>query len=139
MSVTRSSSKMPGIVGTCFAPAARPATRRARCPSPVLAVRLVLRGAIKAEDTMSILSKLFGGGKRPPEPEIYKDFRIFPEPRSGSGGYRLAARIEKDIGGETKVHHMVRADQIQSADEAEQFSRRKAQQLIDEQGDKLFE
>lgn len=88
---------------------------------------------------MSILSKLFGGaGKPAPEPEIYKDFRIFPEPQSGGGGYRLAARIEKEIDGETKVHHMIRADQIQSADEAKLYSLRKAQQLIDEQGDALF-
>ena len=88
---------------------------------------------------MSIFSKLFGGSDKPaPEPEMHKDFRIFPEPQSGDGGYRLAARIEKDIDGETKVHHMIRADQIQSADEARLFSLRKAQQLIDEQGDALF-
>jgi hypothetical protein len=88
---------------------------------------------------MSILSKLFGGAPKPAkEPEVYKDFRIFPEPQSGSGGYRVAARIEKDFGGEMKVHHLLRADTLQGAEEAEAFSIRKARQLIDEQGDRLF-
>jgi hypothetical protein len=89
---------------------------------------------------MSLFSKLFGGAGKPArEPEIYKEFRIFPEPQSGSGGYRLAARIEKEMAGEIKVHHLLRADQIQSLDEAEAFSIRKAKQLIDEQGDRIFE
>jgi hypothetical protein len=89
---------------------------------------------------MSLLSRLFGGGGPKPakEPEVHKDFRIYPEPQSGAGGFRLAARIEKEIGGETKVHHMIRADTIQSAEEAEAFSIRKAKQLIDEQGDRIF-
>ncbi|MBF9051469.1 hypothetical protein GTA62_17450 [Roseobacter sp. HKCCD9010] len=88
---------------------------------------------------MSLLSKLFGGGAKPQEdPEVYKDFRIFPEPQSGPGGYRLAARIEKEIDGEVKVHHLLRADTIQSAEEAEAFSIRKAKQVIDEQGDGIF-
>ncbi|MEM7722333.1 MAG: HlyU family transcriptional regulator [Pseudomonadota bacterium] len=88
---------------------------------------------------MSLFSKLFGGGSKPePDPEIYKDFRIFPEPVSGQGGYRLGARIEKEIDGELKTHHLVRADRIQSADEAAEFSIRKAKQVIDEQGDRLF-
>ena len=87
---------------------------------------------------MSLFSKLFGGGKPAKEPELYKEFRIFPDPQSGSGGYRLAARIEKEVGGETKTHQMIRADQIQDAEEAEAFSIRKAKQLIDEQGERLF-
>jgi hypothetical protein len=88
---------------------------------------------------MSLFSRLFGGsGKPETQPEVYKEFRIFPEPQSDSGGYRLAARIEKEVGGETKVHHLLRADQIQSLDEAEAFSIRKAKQVIDEQGERLF-
>ncbi|PWK60897.1 HlyU family transcriptional regulator [Roseicyclus mahoneyensis] len=88
---------------------------------------------------MSLFSKLFGGGGKPAkEPEVYKDFRIFPEPQSGGGGFRIAARIEKEVGGETKTHHLLRADTVQSAEEAETFSIRKAKQLIDEQGERLF-
>jgi hypothetical protein len=88
---------------------------------------------------MSILSRLFGGGTEPQkEPETYKDFRIFPEPQSGAGGYRIAARIEKEVGGETRTHLLLRADTVQNVEEAEAFSVRKAKQLIDEQGERLF-
>ena len=88
---------------------------------------------------MSLFSKLFGGGGKPAkEPELYKDFRIFPEPQTTSGGFRIAARIEKDIDGETKTHNLLRADTVQSTEEAEAFSIRKAKQVIDEQGDRIF-
>jgi hypothetical protein len=88
---------------------------------------------------MSILSKLFGGAPKPAkEPELYKDFRIFPEPQSDAGGFRIAGRIEKEIGGEVKIHRFLRADLIQSKDEAERFTLLKARQIIDEQGERLF-
>jgi len=89
---------------------------------------------------MSLFSKLFGGGGGKPakDPEVYNDFRIFPEPQSGAGGFRIAARIEKEVGGEVKTHHLLRADTVQSQEEAEAFSIRKAKQLIDEQGERLF-
>ncbi|MBF9030222.1 hypothetical protein HKCCE3408_07430 [Rhodobacterales bacterium HKCCE3408] len=88
---------------------------------------------------MSLLSKLFGSSpKSGPEPEFHGDFRIYPEPKSEQGSYRVGARIEKDFGEETKVHHLVRADTMASVDEAMQFSVLKAKQVIDEQGDRLF-
>lgn len=90
---------------------------------------------------MSILSKLFGGGGSAPEPqpEEHEGFLIYPEPQSGSGGYKIAGRIEKEIGGEVKSHRFLRADTIQSKEEAERFSVLKAKQIIDEQGDRLFD
>ena len=89
---------------------------------------------------MSLFSKLFGGGGSPktPEPETYEGFRIFVEPIKEGSGYRLAARIEKEVGGEVKSHRVIRADTFQSEDEARQYSRAKAKQMIDEQGDGLF-
>lgn len=89
---------------------------------------------------MSIFSKLFGGGKAKPqaEPELHNDFRIFAEPQSEQGGFRVAARIEKDIDGETKTHLMIRADKCQSMDEAVETSSLKAKMLIDQQGDSIF-
>lgn len=90
---------------------------------------------------MSILSKLFGGGggsESGPEPEVYNDFRIFPEPKSDSGGYRIAGRIEKEIGGEMKSQSFLRADICQGREEADRLSVLKAKQIIDEQGDRLF-
>ena len=91
---------------------------------------------------MSILSRLFGGGAKPEAQaevsETYKEFRIFAAPRSDRDGYRVGARIEKEIGGEVKVHHLLRADTLRSLDEAQAFSIRKARQVIDEQGDAIF-
>lgn len=88
---------------------------------------------------MSILSKLFGGGSKPEaEPETYSEFRIFAEPQSDGGGYRVAGRIEKEIDGEIKTNRFLRADTCQSREEAERISILKAKQIIDEQGDKLF-
>ena len=91
---------------------------------------------------MSILSRLFGGGAKPEAraevAETYKDCRITAAPEAAEGGYRVGARIEKEIGGEMKVHHLMRADTLGSLDEAEAFSIRKAKQVIDEQGDALF-
>ena len=58
---------------------------------------------------MSLFKKLFGGGsgagaaKSDPEPEDYNGFLIYPQPDKQSGGYRIGARIEKEIGGE-EVH-----------------------------------
>ena len=37
-----------------------------------------------------------------------------------------------------KVHRFLRADMIQSRDEAERFTLLKAKQIIDEQGERLF-
>ena len=89
---------------------------------------------------MSILSKLFGGGSksREPEPELYNDYRIYPAPEKESAGYRIGARIEKEIGGEVKVHHMIRSDTYGSEDIALEASVTKARQVIDQLGDTIF-
>lgn len=89
---------------------------------------------------MSLLSKLFGGGNAKPSTpaEEHNGFRIFPNPTSESGGFRVAARIEKDVNGETKTHAMIRADVCQSMEEATATSLRKAKQVIDEQGEAIF-
>lgn len=88
---------------------------------------------------MSLLKKLFGGGE-PPEPtgESYKDFRIIPTLKKESDGYRIAARIEKDVDGGTKIHNLIRADTIASHEDAMVATIAKAKQVIDEQGDGLF-
>jgi len=89
---------------------------------------------------MSLFSRLFGGGSKPEaEPEIYNGYRIIAQPHSAEGGFRLGARIEKDVDGETKVHELLRADLIQSREEAERFSILKAKQVIDEQGERIFD
>ncbi len=91
---------------------------------------------------MSLLKRLFGGGggadDAPAATETHSGFRIVPEPMKDSGGWRLAARVEKDFGEETKVHRLIRADTFQDRDAAVSASIVKAKQVIDEQGDQLF-
>lgn len=91
---------------------------------------------------MSLFSKLFGGGSKPPEtppePEIHNGFAIYPEPEKEAGGYRIGARIEKEIDGELKTHLMVRADVLGSEEEVKAESLRKAKIFIDQMGDRIF-
>lgn len=90
---------------------------------------------------MSLLSKLFGGGsKEPPRPTAieYEGFRIYPEPQSEDGGFRLAARIELGEGESLKTHNLIRADVIRDRDQAIEAAVAKAKQMIDQMGDRLF-
>ena len=92
---------------------------------------------------MSFWKNLFGGGgeakEAAPAPgEDYKGFTIRATPMSVGSEYQLAGRIEKEIDGEMKVHEFVRADRLNSRDEAVSFALAKARQIIDEQGNGLF-
>lgn len=90
---------------------------------------------------MSIFSKLFGGGE-PSEPagpnEIYKGFRIFAEPAKEGSRFRVGARIEMDDGDDTRTHHLIRADVLETRELAVEVSVSKARQVIDEQGARIF-
>ena len=89
---------------------------------------------------MPLFSKLFGSSTpKDAAPETHEGFRITPEPMKEAGGYRLAARIEKEIGGETRSHRMIRADVYSAEDEARAASVSKAKQMIDQMGDGLFD
>lgn len=84
---------------------------------------------------MSILKRLFGGApSEPPKPESYQGFDITPNPVREGQGYRIGALIEKD----GKSHQLIRADTLESPEEASKMSIRKAKQMIDEQGERLF-
>ncbi len=90
---------------------------------------------------MSLLSRLFGGGSAPKpdaEPETYEGYRIFPDPLKEPGGFRVRARIEKEIDGEVKSHQLIRADVCTSEDQAREISIAKAQSMIDQMGESLF-
>lgn len=91
---------------------------------------------------MSLFSRLFGGGgSKEPSAETleYNGFHITPEPIAEDGQYRLAARIVGEVGGETKEHRLIRADVMRDRDEAVEAAVRKAKQLIDQQGERLFD
>ena len=92
---------------------------------------------------MSLFSKLFGGSSSAPtkkdiKPVLYEGFQIFPEPIKEGGGYRIAARIEMDVDGETKTHQLIRADTMQSETEAQDVSLSKAKLVIDQMGVGIF-
>ncbi|MEL7166564.1 MAG: HlyU family transcriptional regulator [Pseudomonadota bacterium] len=90
---------------------------------------------------MSILKKLFGGGgsASEPDPVQYNDFRITPTPIREGNDFRVSARVEKEVDGETKVHTLIRADTVSGLDTAQEVSIDKAKQVIDALGDRLFE
>jgi hypothetical protein len=96
----------------------------------------------------SFLSNLFsmfsGGGKAAAapvpdaEPQLYGDCRIFAVPMREGNQFRLAGRIEKDVDGEVLTRTFVRADVFTTMDDAVEYTNRKAQQIIDQNGPSLF-
>jgi hypothetical protein len=96
----------------------------------------------------SIISKLvsiFSGGAKAgtapaptAEPHLYGDCRIFAEPLREGNQFRLGGRIEKDVGGEVLTRTFVRADVFTSHEDATEYAIRKAQQIIDQNGEALF-
>lgn len=97
---------------------------------------------------MSLFKKLFGGGggeageasaSAAAEQEIeHKGFRIRATPFKSEGQFQTAGTISKEIDGEMKEHKFIRADRFASLDDAASLSLRKGQQLVDEQGDRIF-
>jgi hypothetical protein len=92
---------------------------------------------------MSFWKKLFGGGSTASEevandPVEHKGYLIRATPFSEGGQFQTCGVISKEIGGETKEHRFIRADRFSSKDDAIDVSIRKARQIIDEQGDRIF-
>ena len=69
----------------------------------------------------------------------YKGFRIRPTPFSARGGFQTSGVIEKDFPEGTKEHPFIRAETHPSGEEAAAFAVAKGRQIIDEQGDRVFE
>ena len=93
---------------------------------------------------MSLLSALFGKlapapAEKVPEPVEYKGFIIRPAPFKTEGQFQTAGTIEREIGGVRKEHRFIRADAYAAYDDAVTFTINKARQIIDLQGDKIFE
>ncbi|WP_421906508.1 HlyU family transcriptional regulator [Mameliella sp.] len=93
---------------------------------------------------MSLLKRLFGGkgggAEAPPAKTVeYEGFRITPQPAAEGGQYRIGALIEGEVKGELRTHQLIRADMIRDLDEAEDASIRKAKQMIDQMGIRLFD
>lgn len=92
---------------------------------------------------MSFWKRLFGGGGAAEEgpagePVEHNGFTIRATPFSEGGQYQTCGVISKEIAGEMKEHRFIRADRFASKDDAVEVTLRKARQIIDEQGDRLF-
>ena len=95
---------------------------------------------------MSFLKNLFGLGEtRGDEPPAsgkaieHKGFTIRATPFKEAGQFQTSGIVEKTIDGTTRQHKFIRADRFASQDDAADFSLSKGRQLVDEQGDRLFD
>ena len=96
---------------------------------------------------MSFLKRIFGGrtdeaGGKPKtvgEAVEHNGFTIRATPFSEAGQFQTCGIVTREIGGEMKEHTFIRADRFTNQDEAAAHSIRKGIQLVDEQGDRLFQ
>ena len=93
-----------------------------------------------------VFSKLFGGatsgGNETAEAADavdYNGFTIVAAPLKEGGQYKTAGSISREIAGELKTTRFIRADNHADRDSAISHTERKAQQIIDEQGEAMFE
>jgi len=94
---------------------------------------------------MSFLKRLFGGGAtaepadaKPAKQIEHKGFTISATPYKSEGQYQTCGVVSKEIGGVVKEHRFVRADRFSGLDDAVEISLKKGQQLVDEQGERIF-
>jgi hypothetical protein len=95
---------------------------------------------------MSFWSALFGrraetgnSAGKAADPVDYKGYIIRAAPYKNNGHYQTAGTIEREIDGVHKAHRFIRADAYIAYDDAVTFTINKARQIIDLQGDKLFD
>ena len=86
---------------------------------------------------------LFGGGAGGAAKEAdateYNGYTIRPAPRREAQGWLTVGIIAKQFPEGMKEHHFIRADTSSSWDDAVDLTVRKAKQIVDEQGDRMFQ
>ena len=96
---------------------------------------------------MSFFSSLFGRGAAAGSDTAakaaaaieYKGYVICAAPYKNNGQYQTAGTIAREIDGVRKEHRFIRADAYASYDDAVTFTENKARQIVDLQGDKIFD
>ena len=93
---------------------------------------------------MSFFSALFGrrggaGAAKMSDPVEYKGYVIRAAPYFDNGHYQTAGVIAREIEGVRKEHRFIRADAHASYDDAVTFTLNKARQIIDLQGERMFD
>ena len=95
--------------------------------------------------TLKAIWKRLGGGRDSADAAEaraaveYKGYRIRPAPYPAKGQYQTAGIIEKEIAGVRKEHRFIRSDRFSSLDDAVSFSITKARQIVDLQGERIFD
>jgi len=99
---------------------------------------------------MSFFRKLFGGGAprddngdqagggQVGEALDYKGYSIRATPFQAEGQYQTCGIVSRTVDGEMKEHRFIRADRLASKEAAAELALRKGQQMVDEQGDRMF-
>ncbi|MCX5497271.1 HlyU family transcriptional regulator [Kaistia dalseonensis] len=97
---------------------------------------------------VSFLKKLFGGGGEAASGEDkgsaaeaveYKGHTIRPAPMKAGSQFQTAGFIEKTIDGTLKSYRFVRVDKHASREDAVTLIIIKGHQIIDEQGDRIYD
>jgi hypothetical protein len=93
---------------------------------------------------MSLWKSLFGRaapavGAQASPPESYKGFLIRAAPFKNGAHFQVAGSIEKEVAGVRKEHRFIRADTAHSFEDAVAFSLSKARQIVDLQGERMFD
>ncbi|ATG73080.1 transcriptional regulator [Zobellella denitrificans] len=73
------------------------------------------------------------------EPQSYRGFDIYPEPRAEGGQYRLQGRIVQEQDGNRREYLLIRSDLLPTAEQAAELMVAKARRVIDENGERLFD
>jgi hypothetical protein len=94
----------------------------------------------------SFLRRVVGGtqGRKPAEPQAdepidYNGYKIHPAPRHQGSNWIVAGTITKAEEGDTREYRFIRADSHSSRDGAVELTVIKAKQIIDLEGDRMFE
>lgn len=72
-------------------------------------------------------------------PVPYKGYMIQPAPQQDGAHWLTAGVITKEFGETVKEHKFVRGDYHASRDTAAEFSVSKGQQIVDLEGDRIFD
>lgn len=95
-----------------------------------------------------ILRRLGGGGggssqkaaaKAAFPPTQYNGYTITPVPKREDGHWLIAGTISREVDDGVREHRFLRGDRYPDADSAAEFTIFKAQQMIDLEGDRLFQ
>ena len=94
---------------------------------------------------MSLFTRLFGGGAAsadsaaaPAKTLEHQGFTIRSTPYKEAGRFQLRGIISKETDGVSRSHEFIRADSFATLEDANEMVFFKARQLIDQQGEYLF-